>query len=59
MKIFERVELIIAAKSTSCSETSRPSDLLKEHLDDIEADVEILEILKQEPMKLVLSPSYE
>lgn len=59
MKIFERVELILAAKSTSCSETYGPSDVLKEQLDDISDDVEILEILKQEPMRLVLSPSYE
>ena len=59
MKVFERVELIISAKSTSCSETYGPSDVLKEQLDDISDDVEILEILRQEPMKLVLSHSYE
>ena len=59
MKIFERVELIISAKSTSCSETRRPSDLLKEQLDDIDQDVEVIEILKQEPMKLVLCNNYE
>ena len=53
MKTFEKVTLILSAKSNHCSQTYGPSDVLKEQLDDISDDIEILEILETERMELV------